>query len=78
VDDPLLTLDDTATLVGVARYFVVARAESGELPTVVDAAGVRRARQSDVSQWYEGVRAGQREAMAKLADEIDEELRLNL
>jgi len=71
--DRQLTTQEAADLVGVSRPFIAARIDAGDIPLFQQVGNQRRVLASAVMAWHERSRQGQRQAMAALANAIDDE-----
>lgn len=71
--DRQITTQEAADLVGVSRPFMAARIDAGDVPLFQQVGNQRRVLASAVMAWHERSRQGQRQAIAALANAIDDE-----
>jgi excisionase family DNA binding protein len=72
--DPVLSTQEAADLAGVSRPFLAARIDTGDIPLHQMVGNQRRVLRSAVLAWQERMRAGQRQGLARLGAELDDEI----
>lgn len=72
-DDPVLTTQQAADLLGVSRPFVAARIDAGDIPLHQQVGNQRRVLKSEVLRWQERSKARRQAALIELARSIEDE-----
>lgn len=73
-DDPVLTTQEAADLLGVSRPYIVARIEAGDIPLHQQVGNQRRVLKSAVLTWHRQEQARRRKALGQLGTELDAEI----
>jgi len=73
-EDPLLTTEQAARLVGVSRPYMAKLIDSGAVELHQKVGNQRRVLRSAVTRWQEAERARQARALKRLAEDLDEEI----
>lgn len=73
-DDPVLSSQEAADLVGVSRPYMVARIDAGDVPLHQQVGNQRRVLKSAVMAWQKKAKARQRRALAELSAALDDEI----
>jgi excisionase family DNA binding protein len=73
-DDPVLTTEEAAQLVGVSRPYMAKLIDSGAVELHQKVGNQRRVLRSAVTRWQKTERARQAKALKRLAQDLDEEI----
>ena len=73
-DDPILTTEEAARLVGVSRPYMVRLIDSGAVELHQKVGNQRRLLRSAVLRWQRAERSRQAKSLKRLAQDLDEEI----
>jgi excisionase family DNA binding protein len=73
-NDPVLSTQEAADLVGVSRPYIVARIEAGDIPLHQQVGNQRRVLRSAVLTWHRREQARRRRALGQLGADLDSEI----